>query len=210
MAVAVIVPWRPGDPHREATWERLRAQHESLGRTVIEGRHDDGLWCKAEAVADALTRTDADILVIHDADVWSDGLDDAIGAIGGDIRWAIPHLLVYRLAQGQVEVSTTLLDETAYEGLPGGGIVVIDRAAYLSWAFALTALHGPPWRGEAHLWHWWHPAQRRASRGYGRPESADLKRRYVKARYDRAAMADLIAEAHAWTSPSTTPASPMS
>jgi len=34
--------------------------------------HDVGPWCKAEAVADALRQADEDMLVIADADVWTD------------------------------------------------------------------------------------------------------------------------------------------
>lgn len=211
--VTLLVPWRPGDVHREAAWSKLRARHEEHGRTVIEGSCGDGPWCKADAVADALQHTTDDLLVIHDADVWSEGLDDAIAAIDGHTRWAIPHTLVYRLAKDQHEETTErhLLDERPYRGFAGGGIVVIDRDALRfcpmdrrfvgwghedeSWALALVSLYGHPWRGDANLFHWWHEPQPRIGRARGSGESHALRNRYRQAAKDRRSMLAMIEEA---------------
>jgi hypothetical protein len=211
--VAFLIPWRPGDAHREAAWRQLRARHLELGRTVIQGTHIEGPWCKAAAIANALQRTDADQLVVHDADVWCDGVDDAIGALDDCTRWAIPHGKVYRLAEGQMEPSIErgALAQPPYPGWAGGGIVVIDRTAYescpldprhlgwgqedASWALALTALHGLPWRGDTPLFHWWHPPQPRRSRTVGSPEGAALHKRYTRSAKSRRQMLELIEEA---------------
>lgn len=209
--VAVLVPWRPGDAHREDAWSKLRARHEEAGRTVIEGSCGDGPWCKAAAITDALTRCTDDLLVIHDADVWCDGLDQAIATLDGLTRWAIPHDLVYRLKEDQHEATTdkTRCAQHPYRGFAGGGIVAIDRTAYErcpldprfvgwghedeSWALALGTLYGQPWRGDHPLFHWWHPPQERRSRARGSHESQQLRDRYRAASGNRQEMLDLIA-----------------
>lgn len=217
---AVIVPWRPGDVHREAAWSLLKQQHLDAGRTVIEGTCD-GDWCKAAAVADAISRTDDNILVLHDADVWTDGLDVAIEAVDSTTRWAVPHLKVWRLTEGQQEPTTDRsgLAQPPYPGWLGGGVVVVDRAAYencpmdarfvgwgqedSSFALALGTLYGLPWRGVADLWHWWHPPQTRLNRSVGSRASEALHRRYKRATASRIDMLALVEEAKSWQSTSS-------
>lgn len=221
----LVVPWAPGDAHREAAWSQLKQRHLDAGRAVAEG-NCAGPWCKAAAVADALTRTDDDLLVIHDADVWCDGLNEAIDAVRDGAPWAIPHWRVFRLAQGQNEPTPEprLLDRKPYPGWEGGGIVVIPRATYeatpldprfigwgqedASWALALSALHGRPWRGGADLWHWWHPPQPKLTDIVGSRESKALWARYRDASDNRRVMQEIIEEAKSWqsTSASTVPA----
>lgn len=209
--VAVVVPWRSGCPHREAAWALIRHRLATTfpAWDIVEGRHDDGPWCKAAAVADALHRTDADILVLHDADVWCDGTPDAVAALEAH-PWAIPHGQVWRLAEGQLEPSTTQLAQKPYRGLEGGGIVAIRRSTYeacpldprfTGWgqedecfALALRALHRPPWRGDAPLWHWWHPPQPRRDRRTGSNASARLHLRYRQARRNPDRMRALLEE----------------
>lgn len=216
----VVVPWRPDGGLRDAIWARLKARHVAAGRTVIEGTCV-GPWCKATAVADALSRTDAERFAIHDADVWTEGLDKAFAAEG---PWAIPHRLLYRLAAGQHIPTTDRagLDQAPYRGFEGGGVLVIDRTVYedcpldprfLGWgqedqalAASLRCLHGAPWRGEADLWHWWHEPQARRSRSTGSARNAALYRRYWSARRSPERMRALIEEGRTWESSSTTPA----
>lgn len=226
----LIVPWRPGDAHREAAWSLLQDRHRDAHPDwpIIEGRAPDGHWCKANAVDDALARCDDEVLVISDADVWTDELDQAVAALDY-FAWAIPHRQVWRLARGQLEptLNRNLLDRTPYTGYPGGGIVVTKRSVYEttpldprfvgwgqedeSWAIALIARHGEPWRGTAPLWHWWHPPQERADVRHGNPAGVELHRRYRKAERDPAAMDVLIEEARSCRRlSSTTTASPQS
>lgn len=216
MDVAFLIPWRPDGGLRDEIWARLKARHLALGRTVVEGTCPDGPWVKATAVADALSRTDAEVVVVHDADVWTDGIDAALVALG-EHPWAVPHLMVHRLAEGHVEPSVEHLEQRPYIGYAGGGVTVLRRDVYedcpldprfegwgqedRSWAHALTTLHGDLWRGAADLWHWWHPPEPRQSRHNGAKASVDLQHRYRRAFRRPDVMRQLIREAQRGTSP---------
>ena len=212
---SVVVPWRAGCEHRLAALVWLRPR---LPLPVVLGSVD-GDWCKAEAVAAGVRQVpDTDVLVVHDADVWCDGLDAAVDAVASGVAaWAVPHRRVCRLD----EVSTAAVlaggplagtfAQRPYLGHAGGGIVVLRRDVWEScpldprfvgwgqeddsWALALRCLHGEPWRGTDDLWHLWHPPQPRASRVRGSDESWSLHRRYVRARRDRELMVALVGEA---------------
>lgn len=170
-------------------------------------------------------------MVIHDADVWCDGLDRAVAAVADGAPWAIPHEHVHRLDQTSTAAVLAgaplggTLTEKPYRGWAGGGIVVLPRSTYDqvpidprfagwgqeddSWAIALTQLAGEPWRGDGDLWHLWHPPQPREGRIIGSAEGKALNRRYRAARYDPVRLARLIEEARSWpSSDATAPASP--
>jgi hypothetical protein len=116
-------------------------------------RRGEGAWCKATAVANGLDTTDADVLVIHDADCWSDGTGLAIEAVlAGEAKWAFPHAarpdpvkpprrgqpgLVYRLKPRPTRVvldggpiALDALERPPYHGQEGGGVVVLTRDAW--------------------------------------------------------------------------------
>lgn len=217
MAVAVVVPWRASDPHREAAWQWVRQQYATHHPTwkVVTGSCPDGPWVKALAVEDALNHTDADTLLIADADVWVDQLDQAVTDLDR-AEWVVPHGHVHRLdepstaavlAGGPLEGSFT---QQPYRGHPGGGVVIIRRATYEripfdprfqgwgqeddSLALALTRLVGRHHRRNRPLWHLWHPPQPRVNRIVGCEANAELFHRYVTARTPEA-MTALIEEA---------------
>lgn len=171
---------------------------------------------KAKAIFDALAQTDADVLVIADADVWSDGIGEAVAAVEqGDASWGIPHWLVKRLREDGTE------EERPYPGIEGGGIVVLPRGVMLacppdprfvgwgqedeSYGVALTHIYGPPWRGNADLLHYFHPPQPRMTRRRGSSESWDLRKRYFNARFEAGAMEALVAEARGLLGPVESP-----
>lgn len=178
-------------------------------------------WCKARAVQNGLSGATGDVVVVHDADVWCDGLTAAVQAVKDGAAWAIPHRQVYRLHQSATRAVYETGDlpsdprgklaETAYVGHPGGGIVVlrrdvIDRCPLDprfvgwgqeddSWARALEVLHGAPWRGRSPLWHLWHEPQPRMTRRFGSTASKELWDRYKSANTPhamRALMAELV------------------
>lgn len=218
MDTDVIVPWRPGCPHREAAWVWTRPLWRDVG-PVVEAAAPAGPWVKAHAVTPAVEASSADVVVIADADVWTDGVPAALAAVAGGAAWAIPHTMVLRLTErstGEVYAGAPLevvdeFTERPYRGTAGGGIVVIPRATYLDcpldprfvgWgqeddalAVALTTLHGNPWRGAATLFHLWHPPQPRRSRGVGSDANLALYKRFKAARTSPGRMRALVDEA---------------
>ena len=136
MRVAVVVPFRPGCPHRERAWAYVRslyAEHHPDWQ-VIEARAPEGEWCKGATLAPAIAACDAEIVTQCDADVWCDGLAAAIGAVEAGAAWALPHTLVHRLSEeGSAAVLADApwqeqpLTQPPYKGIEGGGIVVASR-----------------------------------------------------------------------------------
>lgn len=212
VSVGVVVPWRSGGcEHRQRAWGHLKPRYPW---PVIEapGREP---WCKAAAVTPAVEATDADIVVVADADVWCDGLPDAVRAVQAGAPWAVPHYLVHRLTEDATENWLSgrpdeTCEQAPYAGICGGGIVVAAREVLEaipldtrfvgwgqedeSWAIALTCLLGEPWRGIADLWHLWHPPQQRITRTRGTMDGWLLRRRYVRASHDPVVMRALIEE----------------
>lgn len=219
MKVDVVIPFAGDCPHRIAALQWVIGQWSLLmpdwGVVIGEGDPDPGRWCKADAVADALERSTADVIVVHDADCWSDGTVLAVAEGLTRRSWAMPHGPVYRLTEagtarvyaGAVDV-TRADSEAPYNGFAGGGIVALTRDVYdrvpldrrflnwghedESWARALGCMVGPRWSAMRPLRHLWHPPQWRHSRGQGSAESWALRERYRAAAKDRTAMAELL------------------
>jgi hypothetical protein len=218
----VIIPWASGNPcpHRAAALGWAAGRWVGAGYDVVLGT-TTGPWCKAAAVADGLTRADGGIVVVADADCWSDGIAAAVDSVASGASWAMPHRRVHRLTHA---ATRRVLDgaepdarmdvvQPPYAGWAGGGIVVVRREVYEqapldprfvgwsgedeSWAHALTCLAGAAWRGVAPLWHLWHPPQERLSRRWGSQAARALASRYRSAAHEPSAMRDLIAEASA-------------
>lgn len=219
MSVAVIVPLRLDCPHREAAWAWVRGRYESEYPEweIVPGDAPAGPWVKALAVSEALSRTDADRLVIADADVWVDNLTEAVGLLE-DHPLVIPHTLLKRLDQRSTErvlagrPSAHKYERDPYVGRMGGGITLLRRSTWNevpmdprfigwgqeddSWCFAFTAILGRPiTRLRADMIHLWHPPQARKNRSTGSTEGRDLHNRYEAAAHrDVDAMRALLAE----------------
>lgn len=212
-SVEVIVPWLSGCSHRERAFAWLR---ERLPYPVRIGEGGEP-WIKAHAVYPATLESNADILIVHDADVWTDGLEEAVGAVEQGRTWAIPHKFVVRLSgRGTSDyldgapLEACDLEQNPYRGAMGGGIVVARRETLLdvpldprfvgwgqedlAWGLALDSL-GKRWRGKAPLVHLWHPAQERMERKWGSIEGRRLFERYSKAAQTNT-MRPLLEEAH--------------
>lgn len=217
--VAVVVPWLGGCSHRERAWrwvrEQYRTHHPDWQIILAPGPKP---WCKAEAVGPAIDATDAEVVVVADADCWSEGIGKAVTALS-DAPWAVPHTTVYRLSEeGTADLlrggtwKSQPLDQRPYRGVAAGGIVVAARETFqaipldprfigwgqedISHSIALYCLLGRPWRGEAPLIHLWHPPQPRMNRKVGSREGWALYRRYLAAKRDPNLMAQLLKEAH--------------
>ena len=219
MAVDVIVPWRP-TPERQRLWNWVRNRYQQQHPTwrIIEAAAPEGDWCKALAVANA--RPSAEIVCVVDADVWCDGLPQAVSAVEQGAAWAIPHLQVHRLTPEATEAVLAggplggECEQRPYRGTEGGGLVVLPAETFYdvpldprfrgwggedhAWACALHTLAGPVWRGSAPLFHLWHPPQPETDRfgaKFGRPDNARLHKRYMGGCHDVERIGRLVAEA---------------
>ncbi len=220
LTVQVVVPFRSGGcPHRERAWRWIRERYGSIhpGWEVVEAPTPEGPWCKAAAVNPVLEASNAEVVIVADADVFCEGLERCVYAIvSGLAAWGMPHRKVLRLDDDgatafMAGAAPTGFAQRPYEGVWGGGIVVGQRSALLeapldhrftlwgqedvSWALALDTLCGQGWRGDADLVHLFHPPQERLTRQKGSREGWDLYLRYRKARRDPEAMRELLEEA---------------
>lgn len=214
MRVEVIIPWHGGCPHRERALRYVRARH-SHPVTIAEGGEP---WIKADALIPAIAASEAETVIIADADCWTDGLDEAVEVVEAGAPWAIPHRGVFRLtaeATARVLAGATLderqdVEQAPYLGWEGGGFIVARPETLLDvppdprfvgwgcedecWALALNLLAGHRHRVKAPLFHLYHPPQRRMDRRKGSPANWSLLRRYTAARLDPEAMRNLIEE----------------
>lgn len=213
-------------------WDR--AAREADVEVIVAEAPADGPWCKADAVMPAVEATEpGTIVLVSDADVWCHAALTAVSAVAEGAAWAIPHLYVRRLTrdasravyEGASFEDLTALDfvENAYRGVEGGGLFATTRERLLdapfdsrftgwgcedtSLGYAYVALHGWPWRGEALLYHLWHPPSPRADRKTAFAPNEALRKRYhaqLGSPQGMRAILDEALEAASWrSSPST-------
>lgn len=214
MAVEVIFPYAGSDPDRERAlaWATERCEFPYTVATSTLP------FNKALTLMPAIERSSAEIVVAHDADVWTPGLSGAIQAVADGAAWAIPHWSVYRLSEeatravlGGSEWPGQPLARPVYGGMAGGGVVVALRDTLLdvpmdprfdcwghedeSWAMALWCLLGAPWRGQDPLVHLWHTLEPRLGQRMGSQAGWNLRNRYALVRHDQPGMRQLLQEA---------------
>lgn len=222
MTVEVVVPWRDGCEHRRRAldWTTRRWAERHPDWTVTLAELAWGPWVKALAVMPAIVESSADVIVVADADVACDEVTSAVQAVLDGAAWAIPHGKVHRLTSAATaevyggadpaDLGWEALAEDPYWGVAAGGLVVLTRPLALeipldprftgwggedhSWGFALSTLAGDPERGEAPLWHLWHPPAERVTRVIGSHASEALRRRYRDARIQADDMRRVVAE----------------
>lgn len=176
---------------------------------------------KADPVNAAVEATSAEYVLIADADVWCDGLSEALQALRDGAEWAVPHTEVRRLDEDGSEAymagamwQKQGVDRVPYIGIPGGGLVMARRETFLavpmdprfigwggedmSLGIALQCLVGGRWRGKATLIHLWHPPAPRMTHKHGNAEGKALHARYLAARRDPDLMAELMEEIHVY------------
>lgn len=132
--VEVCVPYL-SEPHRDRALAWVLDRYE-YPVTIAPGSEP---WSKALATMPAIYESKASVVIVADADVWTEGLPEAVSAVEGGAPWAIPHGQVFRLSpegteavyQGQSWQDQTL-DRRPYLGVWGGGIVVARREVILS------------------------------------------------------------------------------
>lgn len=219
-SVSVVIPWRPGCPYRERNRDWVVGQIESRypDWQIVEADHPGDDWSKAEAILAGVEASFGDIIVVHDADCWSEGTIEAVETVRNRAPWAMPHGRVVRLdehatnewlAGSRAKETVRRTSERPYQGVIGGGILVVPRSTIEqippdprfrgwggedeSWGYALDTLAGTVVRGEYDLIHLWHPPQARRSRAHGSKQNTDLAAQYRAARGNRAAMVSLLA-----------------
>lgn len=195
----MVIPWRGGCAHRELAldwvWKRWPWP-------IVLGELNEGPWIKAHALSAGIALTDADVLILADADVWCDGVPEIVERIeDGEATWGMPHRSVVRLTGPATKAlidgadpDGLELEQPSYRAHPGGGITVIRRDAwercpmdprFVGWgheddayALALRTMCGRRIQGHRQLIHLWHPPQERLYRSLGSYESEALFNRY--------------------------------
>lgn len=220
-SVSVVVPWRPGCPHREAAWDWVRRrwldEFPDWDLVVVTDDSDDP-WCKGKLYAAGLGRASGDIIVWADADVWCPQVTEAVEAVANGAPWVQPHNRLTRLSEqataavlaGADPAAQTEFDQKPYVQLAAGGFVVATaetlRACpidprFAGWGgedhahgYTLDTLAGPRVRLNGPLWHLWHPHPPRLTRLVGSEQSENLRRRYALANGRPDAIRELLAE----------------
>lgn len=222
MKISVLIPYRPTDEHRARAFAWVLVRWATVEAEVVTGGDHAGPWRKAAAVNDCLARASGDVLVISDADVWCDSTLEATLRVMAGAPWVVPHRSVRRLSSRATEAvldgidpelavrmaSGYGYDRPIYDGIEGGGIVVLARETYEAcpiddrfagwggedeaWGTALRTLYGPPVRLKAPLWHLWHPPAPRLSRSVGSLANNGLRRLYFKASKNPDDMRELL------------------
>lgn len=221
MNVSVLVPFEAGECEwRTRAWEHVRRHYESNHPEweVVVASCGTSLWSKGSAIDKALASATGDILVLADADSFTDGdtLRAAVEAVIAGAPWVVPHGRVYRLSKrGTQRFYSGLLQpghtcRMPYMGPAGGGLTVLSRAAYetvggidsrfegwggedIAFGWALDTLVGDYQRIGGRLYHLWHPHPAPSHRGS--PETEALAARYKEARGNPSAMTALVEEA---------------
>lgn len=215
--VAIVTPYRPGDPWRERNWRHVSGHYARHHPWPHIAADTPGEWSKGAALNAAVAGTDADILVMADADSFTSpgAVEAAVQAVADGAPWAVPHNVVYRLTDEEslrVIAGATPdprnLVRPQYAGPAGGGIFAITRSAwdtvggidtrFTGWGgedialrCALDTLAGPAARIGADLFHLWHPHP--APDLLGSPEVEALKQAYLDAHRSPRQMRALVA-----------------
>lgn len=221
VTVAVVIPWRPGTPERNAHHDTVRAHLRQLLPNAVHLDADSGHqpFSRAGSRNEGVRRAEAagvDTVVICDADtlVEAEALHAAI-ADAKDGRLHLPYTWYRGLSRGGTMAylaRVPLADceaELEHEWATGGVLVTRPDAwwraggmdeRFLGWGFedaayrtAADALLGPTVRHEGAINHLWHPPES----NLGSPEhvaNGQLCQRYVDATGNPDAIRELIAE----------------
>lgn len=178
--VAVGVPWRGGQAHREELWAIVRPELEALGWPLFTGDRE-GPWSRAAACnAAAAAAGDWDVLLMADADTIPDpaaiySAVEHVVAHGGAVR---PHDHLWALNRYETRwfLEWPASQRTRFRARRrnlGGGLLVVAREAweavggyderFVGWGHEdsdlstrlLVFADWDLWPG--HAWHLWHP-----------------------------------------------------
>lgn len=224
MTISVVVPWRAGCPWRERSFRWVRERYAAVHPAweLVVGESPDGPFSRAAAILDGARKAAGDLMVVADADVWSD--PEPVLDAAAEVGWAIPHDLIHRLSEESSQLfmggfdwrglpldRSNAQDSRPYRGHETGTLVVVRRDVLFdvppdrrfvgwgqeddAWSAALNCLVGPAHRGFDDLVHLWHPPQERLSRRVGNSDNRHLWDRYRRARRSPQRMRALLEEA---------------
>lgn len=143
--VHVAIPWMGDDIHRRAALGWVARRWVDAGCPPTLGLPNGDVWVKAQAVCNAIGDSTAPILVVADADCWSDGVVEAIELVRRGVPWVVPATRLHRLTPDTtIEVLAGAEPHTGMPVMPlfdggptivqnvleGGGIVVLRRDVY--------------------------------------------------------------------------------
>lgn len=191
---------------------------------IILGRPSrDTAFNRSEAILEGASRATTDIVVAVDADSYVP-LDQALRNVGDHgwalpHRWMrrLSATSTYEVLTGNLQLGPELelsqdnpRDSVPYRASPTGTAIVIERDLLFAvppdvrfvgwgqedtaWNIALVVLQGRPWKGDADLYHLWHPEPERQNRVIGSEASKALLSRYQQCRQDRGRMRALVDE----------------
>lgn len=200
---------------------RARYAWEHPDWQVVTGASPDGPFNRSAAILDGVHRSDGEMILVADADCWTETVDALNAAV--DSGWAVPHLLLHRLSEestakvlagadphGLPLDRANAQDSRPYRGHECGTLLAIRRDVLLdvppdvrfvgwgheddAWSRALRTLIGKPWRGKRDLFHLWHPPQPRLRRTVGSVESKRMFGLYDRAKNNPRRMRALVDE----------------
>lgn len=224
MTVAVVIPWRPGTPERNAHHGHVRAHLRNLLPDALHIDVDSGhtpfsrAGSRNEGVRQA-EQCGADVVVLSDADTLAEPqpLHAAIDA-AHDGRLHLPYTWYRGLSQIGTQrylagaPADTCPTDWAHQWATGGVLVITPQSwwaaggmdeAFVGWGFedtafrtAADALLGPTVRHEGAITHLWHPLES----GLGSPlhvAGGQRMQRYIDAAGDADAIRAILAERQA-------------
>lgn len=117
MSVAVVFPWRAGDPYREESFEWVKKRYSLIypNWEQVTGDSSDGPFNRSEAILNGASKTNAGTLVIADSDVWCAANLKTAVRDAYLFGWSVPHHLIHRLSEAS---SASVLAGDDWRGLP--------------------------------------------------------------------------------------------
>lgn len=209
--VEVCIPWRP-TADRLPAFNRCITFWRDNGFSIHLGDSDGVTFSKSQALNRAVKKTDADIVILADADTLPDNINQVTDAIhcidAADAHMVFPFTWYHYVDADHVETEdlSTITDYSTVEHSTGG-IVVIRRSTYwaaggfderfvgwghedCSFAYAVTTMFGEQ-RLPGIVWSFEHPSVIRSpSDG-----NVELGGRYRDAKWNTVEMQALIDEA---------------
>jgi predicted glycosyltransferase involved in capsule biosynthesis len=114
--ISLLIPFSSKDPVRQDTFEWLLEywSYELPDAEVIVGKCKSKIFCKGEALNNAVGKSKGKVLVVLDADAYMDGevLDKCADTIleelaYGNKMWYVPYRNLYRLTKEATELVTS-------------------------------------------------------------------------------------------------------